>query len=130
MKLYVAAMLGGAFGSALRYGLSLWVDARTMSAFPWGTLTVNVLGSFLIGLCVAAMTPNEHGTISPAWYTFLVIGVLGGFTTFSSFSFQTVHLLQTGHWDWALANVLLSILLCLGATALAFALIPFLPFKS
>lgn len=83
-------LLGGALGSGARYLIGVWMLERYGGAFPWGTLTVNVLGSFFIGLI--ATVADEWGTIGPQARVFLVVGVLGGFTTFSSFSLETLRL--------------------------------------
>ncbi len=129
MKLYVAIMLGGALGSAARFALTNLVDAR-LGTFPWGTLTVNVLGSFIIGSFMALTGPDGALMVSPVMRAFVAIGILGGFTTFSSFSLQTVMLMQDGQWLWAAGNVLLSVLLCLLGTAAGIALANILPLKS
>lgn len=130
MKLYAAVMLGGALGSAVRYALALGIDVRTEGVFPWGTLTVNILGSFLIGLCMAATDPDGPMAISATVRAFLMIGVFGGFTTFSSFSLQTVQLMQADQWLWAAGNVLLSVVGCLSGTFAGFAAVHFLSFKA
>lgn len=96
IALYVA--LGGALGSLARYGLSTWVQGRVTSAFPWGTFAVNGLGSLLIGLVLGHLVAIEAG---PGPRAFLVIGLLGGFTTFSAFSYETVSLLHAGAWGKA-----------------------------
>jgi fluoride exporter len=101
--LYVA--LGGALGSVLRFWLGGAVGERAGAHF-WGTLAVNVIGSFVIGIC-AATRPGDFTR------HFVMIGILGGFTTFSSFSLQTLELFQRGSVGLALANVGLSIALCL-----------------
>jgi fluoride exporter len=102
--LYVA--LGGALGSVLRYWLSGWVASKA-GAPMWGTLAINVVGSFLIG--VAAGWNSTHDAVR----LFVMVGILGGFTTFSAFSLQTLELLQKGDVTLGLANVALSIVLCL-----------------
>ena len=89
--LYVA--LGGGLGALLRYGLSGWVQGWTAGPFPWGTMTVNVIGSLLLGFTVVwletAATPAE-------WRQFATIGLLGAFTTFSTFSYEAIALLRDG----------------------------------
>jgi fluoride exporter len=112
---YFWICLGSALGGGCRYWLSGAVAQRFGESFPTGTLLVNVIGSFLIGL-VAAVTQTEgRFLVAPVARQFVMIGVLGGFTTFSSFSFQTLTLMQDGEWLYAAANVLLSVALCLGA---------------
>ena len=96
-------LLGGALGSGARYLVSLFFLERFGSGFPWGTLTVNVVGSFLIGL-IAALA-DEQTVLGPSSRVFLVVGVLGGFTTFSSFSLETLRLLEHDGVGPALLNV-------------------------
>jgi len=88
--LYVA--LGGALGASGRYGLGLWVDRAVASSFPYGTLSANILGSFLMGILVAWLAVKSGGTESAR--LFLGVGLLGGFTTFSSFSLDAMTLLR------------------------------------
>lgn len=104
---------GGALGSVLRYILSGWVQDLGGTRFPWGTLAVNVLGSFVIGLLMAAFL--EHATASPVTRAFWVIGVIGGFTTYSAFSYETVTLLSVGGWTAGAANVLANVVLGVAA---------------
>jgi CrcB protein len=87
--------LGGALGALARYGLSGWVYDRLGEAFPWGTLVVNVVGCLLLG---AAVRWLQVSAAPPAVRPFLTIGLLGAFTTFSTFSYETVVLLQEGQW--------------------------------
>lgn len=107
--------LGGAAGSVARAMIALSLPAR----FPWATLLVNVLGSLLIGWLMARLGPIETGTAT-ALRSLLVAGFCGGFTTFSTFSWQTLEQMQKGQWGAAVANVLLSVLLCLLAVWLGF----------
>ena len=88
--------LGGALGSTLRWWLSGAIQRWTGSAFPWGTFTVNAVGSLAIGL-VAALA-LERALVAPAARIFVVVGVLGGFTTFSALSYETFALLRDGQW--------------------------------
>lgn len=115
--------LGGALGGVGRYWLNGVVSAR-FETFPAGTLLVNLLGSFVIGLFGALTQPE--GPLSPrgrAFTTeFFMIGLCGGFTTFSSFSLQTLNLLRDREWFYAGANVLLSVFGCLVATWLGYLL--------
>ena len=126
--------LGGALGSALRFLISGLVahhladplsrfSGRWLSvAFPWGTLTVNIVGSLLIGILAALVAPEGRSLLSPSLRQFLMLGVLGGFTTFSSFSLQTLELLRDGEWFMASANILLSVAACLIAVWIGFTL--------
>lgn len=129
MKLYFVIMLGGALGSAARFGLASVIDGK-WGTLPWGTFTVNVLGSFLVGFFMALAGPDGPFMASPVTRAFVAIGILGGFTTFSSFSLQTIMLLQDGEWLWAAGNVLLTVTLCLLATAGGIALAGVLPLRS
>lgn len=106
--------LGGAAGSGARYLLSGSVHALFGRAFPYGTLVVNVLGSFLIG--VLMQLGPETGGLSPLARLALSAGVLGGFTTMSSFSYETARLFEVGAWGLAAANVFGTVALCLAAT--------------
>lgn len=105
--------LGGGLGSLARWGVSGWVAERVGQTFPWGTLVVNVTGSFVIGL-VAALTEPEGRWLAPASFRqFFMLGVCGGYTTFSSFSLQTLNLAREGEWVHAGANAVFSPVLCL-----------------
>lgn len=99
---------GAGLGGVCRFWLSFWVQARLSQAFPWGTFLVNASGSFAIGLILGVLLRLEF---SPTWRLLLVAGFLGGYTTFSAFSQETVELLREGAWSYALANALGSVLL-------------------
>src|SRR5947209_16334567 len=102
-------LAGGAIGSGSRYLVALWMTDRFGSAFPWGTLTVNVAGSFLIGLI--ATLADEVGAVGPDARLFLVVGFLGGFTTFSALSLDTLRLAQGNETVRAFWNIGASVLL-------------------
>ncbi len=121
MTTYLWIALGGALGSVLRFAVSEWFQARWMS-FPWGTLLVNVLGSLVIG-ALAALNESARWTLPLLARQFLMIGVLGGFTTFSSFSLQTLMLARSGAAMVAGLNVLVSVGLCLFAAWAGYALV-------
>jgi len=105
--------LGSAIGGMGRYGVTLWMQKHLAHDFPWGTWTVNVVGSFVIGM-MAALSGNEgHWMSHPVAQRFFIVGLLGGFTTFSSFSLQTLQLFQNGNQGMALLNILLSVGACL-----------------
>jgi CrcB protein len=111
---YLWISLGGALGTIARFWLSgLVASHRIGQTFPTGTLVVNVTGSFVIGFIAALNVPEGRFYISPMVRQFLMIGVLGGYTTFSSFSLQTMNLTGEGEWLYAILNVTLSVLLCL-----------------
>lgn len=116
MQNYVFVFVGGGLGAAARYWLSGWVPGKVESDFPVGTLVVNILGCFLIGLLMSAF--EERFLTQPSIRIFLTIGILGGFTTFSTFSFETVALLRDGEMLYATLNILVSIVTCIGGTAL------------
>src|ERR1039458_3877972 len=121
---YLWVALGGALGSVSRYWLSGLVAARFGETFPFGTLVINVTGSFLIGLFAALALPaGGRPSSSRAFATqFLMIGICGGYTTFSSFSLQTLNLLRDREWLYAGGNVLLSVILCMVAVWLGWLL--------
>lgn len=110
----ILVAVGGAVGSAMRYITSNWMAARFGTEFPMGTLLVNVAGCFLIGLFMALAT--ERLSISPYWRLLLVVGFLGGLTTFSSFSYETMRLLQEADIMQAFYNVGLNVLVGFLAT--------------
>ena len=103
---YIWIAIGSALGGMLRFWLGSEVTRLYGSGFPWGTWTVNLLGSFVIGL---ASNWSHHTPIR----FFLMIGLCGGFTTFSSFSLETLTLLRNGAWQKAVAYIFLSVLACL-----------------
>ena len=106
-------MAGSALGGLARYWLGLAVFALTGSVLPWGTLLINIIGSFVIGWFGALTTAGGRLTVSPEVRIFVLVGVCGGFTTFSSFSLQTFELMRSEAPGWAAANVLASVTLCL-----------------
>lgn len=105
--------IGSGFGGVLRWWLGGVLSERVGSGFPWATLIVNVTGSFAIGL-VGTLTGPDGRILAPTLFrSFFMVGVCGGYTTFSSFSLQTLNLAEQGQWARAGANVLLSVVLCL-----------------
>lgn len=120
-KTAVAVMLGGAAGSLGRYLLSL-LAVPISARLPVGTILINVAGSFLIGLFAQLTGPQGRYPASETFRLFVMVGVLGGFTTFSSFSLQTLELARQGAPGRALVNVLVSVALCLLAVWAGFAL--------
>lgn len=107
----LAVALGGAGGGILRYALSGWVARKIGETFPWGTLVVNVTGCFAIGLAEPLLA--EDSLLRAA----ILTGVLGGYTTVSSFSLQTLTLMREAAWSRAFVNCLLSLVLTLAAAA-------------
>ena len=114
MKQILAIAAGGAVGSVLRFALSNWVHSVGGRAFPYGTLVVNVLGCLLMGFLFVFLM--ERFSSDHVLRAGLLVGVLGGFTTFSSFSIETFRLLEEGLWMSAGMNAMGSLLLCVGAT--------------
>ncbi|MEO6035534.1 MAG: fluoride efflux transporter CrcB [Verrucomicrobiota bacterium] len=113
LKTYLCISLGGALGSMARFWISMFVDERVQGNFPWGTFLVNVIGSFVIGALAAVADQPGRFSLSPAMRQLLMVGICGGFTTFSSFSIQTLELMRGGQLLHAAANVVGSVLLCL-----------------
>ena len=116
MTRILAIAAGGAVGALLRYWTSTAVHSRFGAAFPYGTLTVNVIGSLLMGFLYIWLL--ERVAEGPALRAFLLVGLLGAFTTFSTFSLETLNLVETGQPARALANILVSVTLCIGAAGL------------
>ena len=112
---YLLVMLGGALGTGARFWASGVVARRFGEFFPLGTLTVNVTGSFIIGIFVALTDPQGPFLVSPTLRQFFIIGVCGGYTTFSSFSIQTLDLAQEGDWFRAALYTVLSFACCIFA---------------
>ena len=113
MKALIFIAMGGAIGAVLRYGASLGVYSFMGRGFPYGTLFVNVTGSLLMGLLGVMML--ERFNIGPEWRAAVLVGVLGSFTTFSTFSIETLNLLEQGDVMRAVTNIVLSVLVCLVA---------------
>ena len=107
--------LGSALGGMARYGCSLWLARLFGETFPWGTLFVNVTGSFVIGFYFALTAVGGRLLVPPEWRVFVTVGICGGYTTFSSFSLQTLALLRDGEWLAAGLNAFGSLTLCLVA---------------
>jgi CrcB protein len=111
---YVLVFLGGGLGAAARYWLSGVVHERFGSGFPYGTLIVNIVGCIIIGLVMGSM--QERFLSHPSLRLFLTIGILGGFTTFSSFSYETIAMLRDGEVAYASLNVVASLVCCITGT--------------
>jgi CrcB protein len=121
---YLWVAIGGALGSVSRYWLSGLVAARFGETFPFGTLAINVTGSFVIGVIAALAIPEGRlDSQSRAFASqFLMYGICGGYTTFSSFSLNTLNLLRNREWLYAGGNVILSVVLCMIAVWLGWLL--------
>lgn len=127
MLLYLWVGLGSAIGGILRFWLSGLLAATKLGAtFPLGTLFVNVTGSFIIGFFNASTSPDGRFLAPASVRTFVMIGVCGGYTTFSSFSLQTLNLVNDGEWLRAGTNIFLSVVLCLAGVWLGHTLANFM----
>lgn len=115
MVVYLWITVGSALGGAARFGLSGVVARLIGETFPWGTMVVNVLGCFIIGFVASLTAPDGRLFLSSTARLALTAGFCGGFTTFSSFSLQTLTLMNDGEYLQAGANVGLSVVLCLAA---------------
>jgi len=128
MLSYIFVMLGGALGTGARFWMSGFIAERAGEFFPLGTLVVNVSGSFMVGFFAGFTDPEGLALVSPRFREFFMIGVCGGYTTFSSFSLQTLDLARDGDWLKALLNTVLSFVCCLRSVwlgrVLAFTLLP------
>ena len=122
MSTYLWVALGGAVGSVLRYWMTNAVALLTGPRFPWGTIIINIVGSFVIGFVAFLTAPVGRVPITFDIRAFIIAGICGGYTTFSSFSLQTLELARTGHWLQAGGNVVLSVVLCLLAVWAGYAL--------
>ena len=113
--------LGGAVGASMRYGVTIIMVSLLGKSFPYATLIVNVLGSFIMGLLFSLI---EHGIVADLpWRSLFGIGLLGAFTTFSTFSMDTLLLIQHGEWQKAVLNILLNVLMCISAAWLGMQLV-------
>ena len=111
MKMILFIACGGAVGAVLRYGASLGVYSLLGRGFPYGTLFVNVTGSLLMGVLSIVML--ERFNVGPEWRAAILVGLLGSFTTFSTFSLETLNLLEQGDVMRAMANIAFSVIVCL-----------------
>jgi fluoride exporter len=122
MGAWLAVAVGGAIGSVGRFWLTIVMTALTGPRFPWGTLLINVAGSFVIGLVAGFTLTPARVAVHPDVRIFLMTGVCGGFTTFSAFSLQTLELMQSGDIAPALGYAISSVVLCVVATYAGWAL--------
>jgi len=119
---YLGVMAGGAAGVGARLFLSNYIANQFGQSFPWGTLIVNVSGCFIIGLFSGITGPDGMFMTSPLVRQIITIGILGGFTTFSAFSLQTISLLADGEFFYGASNIVASLLFCLAGTWLGLAM--------
>lgn len=120
LRSYFFVMAGAAFGGLLRYIVATLVQKNSKIIFPFGTLSVNIAGSFLIGLIIFIL--GEREIISPEVRLFLTVGLCGGFTTFSTFSYETLMLFQEAEFLYAAINIVLNVVLSITAIYLAYLL--------
>jgi CrcB protein len=113
--LYLWIMLGSALGGGARYWLSGFIANWIGETFPWGTIVVNVSGSLVIGFFATLTGPDGRLLVGTEMRQFVMIGLCGGYTTFSSFSLQTLNLVRDGEWLYASLNIGLSVVFCLSA---------------
>ncbi len=114
---WLVVLVGGGIGALARYWLGGWIQNAAGADFPWGTLAINVSGSLLLALLYALL---EGSRARPEWRAFLGIGFCGGYTTFSTFSYEAFRLLQDGQWRRAAAYMLGSLVLALAGTFAGF----------
>jgi fluoride exporter len=115
LQSYLYVMIGSALGGGARYWCSGFVARTFGETFPWGTIAVNVVGSFIIGFFATFTGPDGRFLVGANARTFVMIGLCGGYTTFSSFSLQTLNLMRDDEWLYAAGNVLASVALCMAA---------------
>ena len=115
---YLLVAVGSAAGGVSRFWASGFIANRVGQSFPWGTLFVNVTGSFIIGLFATLTAPEGRWLVGPSGRNFFMTGFCGGYTTFSSFSLQTLSLAQDDEWLYAGGNAVLNLVLCLVAVYL------------
>ena len=123
---YILVGVGSAIGGIMRFWASGVIANRFGQSFPWGTLVVNVTGCFLIGLFATLTATEGRWLVGPSGRNFFMTGVCGGYTTFSSFSLQTLNLARDDEWLYAAGNAVLSLVLCLAAVWLGHILAAFL----
>ena len=123
---YILVGVGSAIGGIMRFWASGVIANRFGQSFPWGTLVVNVTGCFIIGLFATLTATEGRWLVGPFGRNFFMTGVCGGYTTFSSFSLQTLNLARDEEWLYAAGNAVLSLVLCLAAVWLGHVLAEFL----
>lgn len=123
MKILLAIGTGSFLGGILRYLIAQFIQQKFLSSFPFGTMTVNLAGCLLIGVVFGIA---ERGTLTQEWRLFLATGLLGGFTTFSAFSMETVNMLRDGEFWYATAYLSVSLIVGLIATFIGISIIKLL----
>jgi fluoride exporter len=118
MNLYLWVALGSAIGGCLRYAIGRAMLPECSGCFPWSTFLINIAGSFVIGYFGTLTVAGSRAEMPETFRIFVMVGLCGGFTTFSSFSLQTFDLLREGEWAKAMVNVTFSVLLCIAAVAI------------
>ena len=113
MAAYLWIALGSALGGMARYWCTDFITARFGAGFPWGTIFINVLGSFIIGFFATLSGPDGRLVVGAHERLFVMVGLCGGYTTFSAFSLQTLDLIRGGNWLGASGNIAASVILCL-----------------
>jgi CrcB protein len=114
VKDFLAISVAAIVGANLRYLLSRLAAMELGSVFPYGTLFINIVGSFIVGFFV--VWTSERALVDPHWRLLVVVGFCGSFTTFSSYAFETMAYFEQGQWGLMLANLLSNNILCLGGT--------------
>ena len=110
---WIGVAIGAATGGVLRYAVALWFGRHAGPGFPWGTLFINVTGSAFIGFFATLSGPEGRLLVAPQARLMVMTGVCGGYTTFSTFSLETLRLMEDRQWGAAAANATASVLLCL-----------------
>jgi len=113
LRSYSLVAIGSAIGGVLRFWLAELISSWSVQPFPWEILVINVSGSWAIGFFAGLTGPQGRIFVSEPWRQFFMVGICGGYTTFSAFSLQTITLLQQGRWFLAALNIVLSLSLCL-----------------
>jgi CrcB protein len=117
---YMWVALGSALGGVARYWMTIATLRLTGPEFPWGTILINIVGSFVIAFFGTLTGIDGRFNLSGDTRIFVMTGLCGGYTTFSAFSLQTLDLARDGRWSLALANIVLSVVLCVAAAALGY----------
>ncbi len=113
MITYLAIAAGSAIGGVTRYWFGGLIDSRIGASFPWGTVIVNITGCFVIGVFATLTGPDGRWLVGTTWRQLVMIGICGGYTTFSSFSLQTLNLVRDGEFLYAGWNIVVSVVFCL-----------------